>query len=645
MNKQFTRQPGTRMLALGNEAMARGAIEGGVQVVTAYPGTPSTEIAETLIELQKAFHFYAEWSVNEKVAFEVGAGAALVGARALTVMKGAGLNWAMDTFMTLPLTGVRGAYVVVVADDPGAHYSSNEQDSRIAVQWAGLPCLEPESQQDALEITKAAFMLSEEVELPVVVRSVTRLSHASGIIQFGEIEESKLKVGFNKNWKYPFRWNVYGPPGVVDKHLWQLEHLKKARQWIDKTSFNPMKLNKSKLGIVATGLAAGYARESLHELGLTDNVNFWKVMSVFPMPTEQAARFLEACEQILVIEEGSAMFEMQLRAYAQENGYKTSILGKDPAGPFRQAGELFIDTVIENVQRFAGISAQESQPRKEMKSEVSQLVIPRSSALCAGCPHIGSYWAIEQALPHGAKVVPIINGDIGCYEQAGYGVRGQMPAITDQDSHRFKPTSLYNILDTLYVMGSGVALAQGEQCAGYKDGPIVAVAGDSTFFHATIPAIINALWNHTKLTFIVMDNHWTAMTGQQPSPVTTQPGQAESGEIDIEQVVHGLGVPFVRVADPYSVDDTIQAVREAIAFNGVSVVIARRECALQVSRRDREPGRVMVDTEKCTSCKLCIVLGCPAVIMEGKKASIDTLLCVNCGICVQICPVDAIFEE
>jgi indolepyruvate ferredoxin oxidoreductase alpha subunit len=645
MNEQLTKQPGSRMLALGNEAIARGAVEAGVQVVAAYPGTPSSEIVETLIDLAPEYGHNAQWSINEKVAFEVAAGASIVGARALASMKGAGLNWAMDPLMTLPLTGVRAGFVVVVADDPGAHYSSNEQDSRLAAQWAGIPCFEPETQQDALEMTKAAIFLSEEIELPVLLRSVTRISHSSGIIQLGEIQKSEAKIGFNKHWKIPFRWNVYGPPNLVGKHQWQMNQLAIAQQWVEGCTFNQLVKKNSKLGIVGVGLGAGYAREAMCDLGLEDKVNFLKVGVPYPFAKQKAEEILRSCNKVLVVEEGMPFYEDQLRAYAQTLGSNVQIFGRNHETPlFSSVGELTSDNVYEVVASFSGqpVKAALTDENRLIFEQVKEVVIPRSSALCAGCPHLGSYAAIEKALPQGARVVPIMNGDIGCYEQAGYGVQGQMPKASDQDSRRAKPMSVYNTLDTLYVMGSGISMAQGELAAGYSDGPIVAVCGDSTFFHATMPALMNAVWNKSNVTFIVMDNSWTAMTGHQPSPMTNKPANAG---YSIESIVRGMGVEYIRVVDGYDIEGVTEAVKGAVEFDGVAVVITRRECALQVFRKSTETGHIVVTEEKCTGCKKCIILGCPAILFENGKAGIDKLMCVNCGICVQVCPEHAIVEE
>jgi len=549
----------------------------------------------------------------------------------------------MDMLLTLPLTGVRGGFVVVVADDPGAHYSSNEQDSRVAAQWAGIPCFEPENQQDAKDMTKAALLLSEKIELPVILRSVTRISHSSGIMEIGEIEKSSAKIGFNKNYKIPFRWNVYGPPSLVSKHQWQMDQLENARLWVEDCQFNQLRSANSHLGVIGVGLGAGYTREALRDLALEDRINFLKVGVPYPFSLQKTKEILQSCDRVLVVEDGTSFFEEQLRAYAQNLGLPVRIVGRQFEAPlFSQVGELTTDGVYEAIASFTGTPAHAvlSPETRQEFDQVKETVIPRSSSLCAGCAHLGTYWGIEQALPQNARVVPIMNGDIGCYEQAGYGVQGQMPKATDQESRRVKPMSVYTILDSLYVMGSGISMAQGQLAAGYSDGPIVAVCGDSTFFHATMPALMNAVWNKSNVTFIIMDNSWTAMTGHQPSPMTGKPAG-----YSIESIVRGMGVEFVELVDSYKIPEVTQAVKDAIAHKGVSVVISRRECALQVFSKSTESGHIIVNEEDCTGCKNCIILGCPAIVFENGKASIDKLMCVNCGICVQVCPEGAIVEE
>ncbi len=273
--------------------------------------------------------------------------------------------------------------------------------------------------------------------------------------------------------------------------------------------------------------------------------------------------------------------------------------------------------------------------------------MPRSSTLCAGCPHLGSYWAIKKALKPGKENVPVINGDIGCYEQAGYGVKGQMPDASDLPSARYLSRLPYDFLDTLHIMGSGISLAQGEARSGVENGQYWAVAGDSTFFHSCMPGLVNAVWNGTNITFVVMDNSWTSMTGHQVCPATgLNPRNQATKIIPIEDVVKSLGVEHIEVVDPYDLPSTIAAMKKAAAFEGPSVVIARRECVLQVvSVKGKGLPRTLVIKDLCNGCKTCIQLGCPAITFEENKAGIDPLLCVNCGMCVQVCPTGAIVEE
>jgi indolepyruvate ferredoxin oxidoreductase alpha subunit len=414
---------------------------------------------------------------------------------------------------------------------------------------------------------------------------------------------------------------------------------------VEQTSFNSVLLIDSPMGIVATGVAAGYAREAVRDLGLDTKVNFWKVGVVYPLHPVQAQRFLDACEKVLVIEEGGAMVEPQLRAMAQQKGQNARISGKQFDGPLPPTGELSADQVRDVIAAFCGASVGRDDVRQALKAELAELVIPRSPTLCAGCSHLGTYWAIRQAMQQGGRIVPIINGDIGCYEQAGYGVKGQMLRATDEISRRDRLRSLYDMLDTLYVMGSGLAMAQGQARASYQDGQIMAVAGDSTFFHATMPALENAVWNGTKLTFVVMDNRWTAMTGHQSSPTTTESDDKASSSIttlDIEQAVRGLGVKWGRGVDPDQLEETIDTIQEALEYDGVAVVISRRECALQVYRRMRQTADFVVDAELCNGCRQCVYLGCPAIAFQDSRAQIDPLLCVSCGICAQLCLQGAI---
>jgi indolepyruvate ferredoxin oxidoreductase alpha subunit len=285
--------------------------------------------------------------------------------------------------------------------------------------------------------------------------------------------------------------------------------------------------------------------------------------------------------------------------------------------------------------------------RKITITELETIIPPRSSTLCAGCPHLGSYWAIKKALKSGKENIPVINGDIGCYEQAGYGVKGVVPEINDSPSARYLSKLPYDFLDTLHIMGSGISLAQGEARSGIETGQYWAVAGDSTFFHSCMPGLANAVWNGTKVTFVIMDNSWTSMTGHQVCPATgLNPRNQATKIIPIEDVAKSLGVEHIEVVDPYDFSETGEAMKKASEFGGPSVVIARRECVLQVLRREgKRLPKTSVNSDLCTGCKTCLQLGCPAITFSDKKAGIDTLLCVNCGMCMQICPVTAIVEE
>lgn len=710
---------------MGNEAIARGAVEAGVEVVAAYPGTPSSEICETLAASAGELGYYIEWSTNEKVAFEVAAGASLVGARSLVAMKNAGLNVAMDTFMTLPYTGVKGAMVIVVADDPDAHYSSTEQDTRTAAMYAEILCLEPADQQEAKDMTRAAFELSEKLGLPVFVRSVTRISHASGDVTLGNVRRCRgaSVLGFNKHWRLPYRWDVYGPPsGAAPRHKWLHEQLPRVAAEVESSPFNEVfvvgahdaagatsgGLCPVKLGIIAAGLGSSYAREALDRIGTGPDgvggpVVFLKIGTAFPIPKTKVRQVLESAENVLVVEEGDPVVETQVKALACDIGAAVRVFGKtagpgepcrpgatgqdcegpcgdtaaaqhgagarttEPGGTGGQSaartclepvlppyGEINTDMVADALRKVAASLALSSPDEAgagerdvaEARSRLRSLVAPRSSTLCAGCPHLGSYWALREAL-RAEKGVHIVNGDIGCYEQGGYGIFSRAVQGDDADSKRYRVASPYEILDTIYVMGSGIGLAMGQVQAGYRDGKVVAVCGDSTFFHATLPAVVNAVYTQADITFLVFDNSWTCMTGHQPSPRTglsTTGGPART--VSIEDVARSMGVESVAVADAYDIAAARAAVKEALAFKGPSVVVLRRECALQVQRRERRKGPAVthVDRDSCTGCRICVELGCPAVTFDvaDKKAGIDEILCVDCGLCAQVCPRGAI---
>ena len=645
--QKILQQSGVRDLLMGNEAIARGAVEAGVQLVAAYPGTPSSEITEVLMQASREAGFYVEWSTNEKVSIEVAAGASFLGGRCLVAMKNAGLNVAMDTFMTLPYGGVKGGLVIVVADDPDAHYSSNEQDTRFAAAYAEIPCFEPENQQEAKDMTREAFELSEKLALPVFLRSVSRISHASGDVLFGDVREEKNKLAFNKHYQMGYRWNVYGPPGAVNKHRWLHDVLPKAREQAEESAFNTMeKPASAKTGILATGLGGAYAREAAALLGLDGEIAFLKLGFLYPLPEKLIREFAAGLDRILMVEEGDPVVENMVRSFLKDAAPAVQIIGKAYGNLFPPYGELNTDIVA---AALAGKFQKELSPdaKADVRAEKAKLIIPRSSTLCAGCSHLGTYSALKAALAkYPEDAVHIVNGDIGCYEQGGYGVFATGDPASDEESKGYLAATPYDILDTIYVMGSGISMAHGQSKIGYQNGKLCAVCGDSTFFHAILPALINVVYNNSDITFIIMDNRWTCMTGHQPNPNT---GLNAFGEeypsADIPAIVKAMGVQFVEECDSYDRETAIDSLSRALDYAGPAVVIMTGECQLQKQRRVKKGlAKTYVVVNDCDGCRSCTAVGCPAVKFDPveKKSGIDTVLCVDCGLCAQVCPQRAI---
>jgi len=653
MNKVGRDETGLKTLLMGNEAIARGAVEAGIEVGVGYPGTPSSEVGEVLGELAPELGFYFEWSLNEKVAIDVASGAALTGARTLVMMKNAGLNVAMDTFATLPYTGTRGGLVIVVADDPGAHYSSTEQDTRVLAQYAEMPCLEPKDQQQAKDMAAAAFELSEKLEMPVFLRSVTRLSHASGDVVFGGIGKAPLEVGWNKHWKSPFRWAVYGPPaGAAGRHGWLKEQYAAFLAESEKSPFNNLQLNpESRVAVVSSGMGTSYVNDALTALKKKGACSTLEIGFVFPPPREKMKKILEVADSILVVEEGNPMLENALKELASDLGLKKTIVGRGSKKVIPSFNELNPDLVMKAAADLLGVKPPAVKLDEASLKRAKELTVPRSSALCAGCPHLGSYAALAQVMKKLKEDLVIVNGDIGCYEQGGYGLAAQVITPSGEATEKYPVNSPYEILDTTYVMGSGIGQAIGQRraLAGDEKKKVTAVAGDSTFFHGCLPAIADASLYNTDITFLVLDNSWTCMTGHQPSPRSSVDGMgAKIDTLDIAAVCKAMSVKCLKTANAYNLEEAAAAIREAIDFPGFAVVILTGECMLQVIRREgaRKP-KTHVVTETCIGCKACVRIGCPATLFDPKtkKAGIDPLLCVDCGLCAQVCPVKAIVMD
>jgi len=567
-------------LLSGDEAVARGAWEAGCRIAAAYPGTPSTEILESLATYHDV---YCEWSTNEKVALEVALGASIAGTRAMAAMKHVGLNVAADPLFSAAYIGARGGLVVVTADDPGLHSSQNEQDNRFYGLMARVPVLCPSDSQEAKDFTRQAFDISEEFDIPVIVRLTTRLAHSNAAVMLGERTAMPDK-GYEKQ----ISKNMTLPAFARVRHVDLEKRIERVRAWNEKSDLNRVISGTSSPGIVCDGVAYQYARE------VFPDASFLKLGMVHPFPNELALRFADSVSQVVVIEEVDPFIELQLSSLG------IRVTGKDR---LPRTGELDPG----RIRAALGKPAADSEPEPDVPN--------RPPALCAGCPHAGIFYALQ-------KQKVIVGGDIGCY------TLGALPP--------------HSAMDTCIDMGASISFAHGcDKALGANDPRRrVAFIGDSTFFHSGITGLINTVYNQSNVITIVSDNCTTGMTGHQPHPGTgrtlmDQPARA----VSIENVCRACGVEDVVVVDPYQVRETRRVVREVLAKQGPAVIVSRRPCALLIRLHD--PVR-HVDPEKCVGCKTCISLGCPAIAMSNDKSAISETVCVGCGMCADVCPRKAI---
>jgi len=590
---------------MGNEAIALGALAAGVQVATAYPGTPSTEIFSTLAAMAREKGIYAEWSVNEKVALEVAVGSSYAGARAIVSMKQVGLNVASDPLMSLAYIGIKGGLVLVVADDPGPHSSQTEQDTRKFAQFAKLPVLDPATPEEAMKMTKYAFELSERLLLPVILRPTTRTCHACQDVDITvEVEKAPTASGFLKD---P-RWVIL-PSLAARKHPWLNRQQEEARTIFGESEFNRLIINeKSDVGIIACGVSYNYVAEALKMAGLEASI--LKIGTPYPLPPGPVLRLFEYAKKILVIEEQEPVVEDQVIALAWNNNSPVDITGKHDLLVPRE-GELNVDKVKVIIQKYFGIENQ-----FEDQSPPPELPL-RTPVLCAGCPHRASFYIFKEAVK-GTDAV--LTGDIGCYT---LGAMAPLKAV-----------------DTCLCMGASITIATGLNRV-EPQRKQVAFLGDSTFFHTGIPGLINAVYNRSDITVVIMDNSTTAMTGHQPHPGLNRTAMSEvDTHLDIARLVEACGVKFVRQADPYDIEAAGEAARAALGHPGPSAVIMKRECVALVKKG---PG-FRVNREKCLGCGACVEnLGCPAIGMRDGLPQISGS-CFGCGVCSQICPAGAMEE-
>ena len=614
VNPEFSRllaaRPGETLLLLGNEAIARAAIEAGVNLAATYPGTPSSEIGTVLADLAGEAGFRFHYAINEKVALDMGAGAALAGQKVLVFMKHVGLNVASDTLMTLAYTGVRGSLVVVTADDPGCHSSQNEQDNRLFARLANVPMLEPSTPQEALDMTRFAFELSAFLEMPVIVRTTTRVAHARGPVTVGKRAPQRPTGRFEPD---PGRF-VMIPSHAREGHKRLLQKLKLAEGISETTPFNRVvKLGEEgDAGIVTSGAAYPYVMDYAEDLA----GRVLKLGLTHPMPREKVAAFLGSSKRVVVIEELEPVLEDALRAIASEHGIAVPIEGKD-RGLTARTGELDPDSVAEALVK-AGLLSPKSVRRIR---EAKVLRVPgRPPVLCPGCGHRSVAYAARQATRRVDAVFPI---DIGCYSLM------QFPPISTGD--------------VLLCMGASIAVGAG--LAASTAQKVIAFIGDSTFYHAGVPALIDAVHQGVSMTLCILDNGTTAMTGHQPHPGLPYEGRPA---VDMDGLVRGCGVQRLEVIDAYDAKALTKAFRKGMGQEGMSVVIARHECRLlelrALSRAGAKAPVYVVDVAKCTKCGWCVdAFACPALLrMADGVVAIDAALCSGCGACVDVCPPKAI---
>ena len=593
---------------MGNEALARGAIAAGVNLVCGYPGTPSTEVLETVAK-HRPEDVYVEWSVNEKTAMEMAGGAAYAGARALVTMKQMGLNVASDPLMCLAYIGVKGGLVVLVADDPGPISSQTEQDTRHFAAFSKVPVFDPSDPREAYEMIQEAFELSEQYGTPVFIRPTTRVSHAYASIQVKDPEEYVRHVpeGFVKD---SSRWVIF--PRLSFRNHQKMEERNAALSEVFSASGRNYILpaegtaGSCRKGVATGGFSYTCVMEARQR---TAAIPVLKIGNPFPFPERKAVEFLRDLDEVLCVEELDPVIERALIFVCGKYGLRTKILGK-LTGHMPTAGENTRDGVLRAMRSFLGL------PEEKTATETPPPLPVRPPVLCAGCPHRASFYAVKQAMK-GRKT--IFCGDIGCY------TLGNAQPL--------------DMVDTCLCMGAGLGIAQAIHHL-EPDTSCFAFVGDSTFFASAIPSVVNAVYNQASFTLIVLDNATTAMTGHQPHPGTgrTMMGEVVSA-VSIEKILRGIGVEHVETVDPLRHAQAVDTIRRVADLPGVKAVIFRSPCVVLA----KPQGKVTIDPEACIGCRKCIrEIGCPALTFDGKRAAVDPAQCVGCELCAQLCPTGAI---
>lgn len=591
-----------KLLMTGNEAIARGAYEAGVKFASAYPGTPSTEILENVAIYKE--NIVAEWATNEKVALEAAIGGSIAGARTMASMKHVGVNVAADPLFTFSYIGVNGGMVLITADEPGMHSSQNEQDNRNYAKFAKIAMFEPSTSQEAKDMFKEAFEISEKYDTPVLFRVTTRLCHSKGIVECSD----RVEVPIKEYIKNPQK-NLTVPAHARVRRVDIEERMKKLLDYSNNTHLNNYEMNDTKIGIVASGICYTYAKEVFK-----DDASYMKLGFTNPMPIDKIKEFASKVDEIYVIEENDPFIEEQLKA----NNIKCH--GKDI---FPSYGEMTPDVIR---KALFGKTNDTIEYNKE-------LVVNRPPGLCAGCPHRGFFYEL------GKRKNVMVTGDIGCYTLG------------------FAPP--YNAMDTTICMGASLSSAHGAQkvfnMKKNNKMRVVGVLGDSTFFHTGINSLLDVVYNKGNSISVILDNRITGMTGHQQNPGTGYTLQGDvTSEVNIEELVKACGVKHIRTINPNNLSQVKETLDWAFNLEEPSVIITRWPCALKkFSKQDIEEfnnpftSKCSVDTDKCIGCKLCMKTGCPAISFksEEKLVCIDKNQCVGCEVCSQVCPKDAISKE
>lgn len=576
-----------KKLMLGNEAVARGAYEAGVTVATAYPGTPSTEITENIAKYDE---IYSEWSPNEKVALEVAIGASVAGARAICSMKHVGLNVAADPLFTASYTGVNGGLVIMVADDPGMHSSQNEQDSRYYARASKIPMLEPSDSSECKDFVKEAFKISEQFDSPVIVRLTTRISHSQSIVEIQEREDYELK-----EYKKDFAKYVMMPAMARKRHVIVEKRMESLREYSNKSKINQIQWGRKDIGVITSGIAYQYSKEAFGD------VSYLKLGMVHPLPMDLITEFAKQVETLYVIEELEPFIEDEIKKIG------INVTGKEL---LPVTGELSADIIKDKVLNIKQDNV--SNLSLDIKAPI------RPPVMCPGCPHRAVFYVLK-------KLKLIVTGDIGCY------TLGALPPLEG--------------MDTCVCMGASVGMAHGMEKARGKDfrKKTVAIIGDSTFIHSGITGLIDIVYNKGNSTVIILDNSITGMTGHQHNPSTGFTIKGEpTKQVDLEKLAYAIGIERVRVVDPNDLKKFEQIVKEETDTDEPSLIIAQSPCALL--KHVKFNGPLRINTDKCTKCRMCMKIACPAIEDNGSFIEVNESLCVGCDLCTKVCNFNA-FER